>query len=278
MKPTKENPVICWWSGGVTSAVTCKIAIDTYGAVNCRAIMIDTHNEDGDTYRFLKDCEGWFGATIESITAIGKKYDSIQDVWEEFNSLNVAKGAVCSSRLKMEVRKAFQRRNKYCAQVFGFDTSEPDRAENIKKGYPASLPIFPLLEFGLSKGDCIKMVEAAGIEIPRAYKLGFRNNNCFQTGCVQGGVGYWQKIRRDFPEKFQAMADMEHRLTDSKGSPVTCLKDQSNKARETGRFQSFLLPHPGYPDYKDLSMFKPQKVAPLTECNGFCGTATKPMF
>lgn len=26
------------------------------------------------------------------------------------------------------------------------------------------------------------------------YKLGFTNNNCFGTGCVQGGIGYWQKV------------------------------------------------------------------------------------
>jgi len=49
--------VICWWSGGVTSAVACKIAIDIYGTERCKLIMIDTHNEDDDTYRFKADCE-----------------------------------------------------------------------------------------------------------------------------------------------------------------------------------------------------------------------------
>ena len=26
-----ENKVIAWWSGGITSAVACKLAIDIYG-------------------------------------------------------------------------------------------------------------------------------------------------------------------------------------------------------------------------------------------------------
>ena len=37
--------IIGWWSGGITSAVACKIAIDMYGVDNCRIIMIDTKNE-----------------------------------------------------------------------------------------------------------------------------------------------------------------------------------------------------------------------------------------
>jgi len=34
--------IICWWSGGITSAVACKIAIDSFGIENCQVIMIDT--------------------------------------------------------------------------------------------------------------------------------------------------------------------------------------------------------------------------------------------
>jgi len=26
-----ENKIIAWWSGGITSAVACKLAIDIYG-------------------------------------------------------------------------------------------------------------------------------------------------------------------------------------------------------------------------------------------------------
>jgi len=65
--------VIGWWSGGITSAVACKIAIDMYGVENCRIVMIDTENEHPDTYRFKKDCEDWYGLPIEIITGIGEK-------------------------------------------------------------------------------------------------------------------------------------------------------------------------------------------------------------
>lgn len=272
----KENPVICWWSGGVTSAVACKLAIDLFGVDNCRVIMIDTGNEDDDTYRFQGDCAKWFGLTggIETISSVGEgsKYSSIEDVWYDFESLNVATGAICSATLKREVRVDFQRRNKFSYQVFGFDIDESRRAKNIKKSYPASMPIFPLMLAGYTKKDCIKIIQDAGIEIPRMYHLGFHNNNCFKTGCVQGGIGYWQKIMIEFPEKFEKMASVEHELTDLKGKPVTCLRDQSNAAKKSGVFNVFLKPHPDYPNHKDITMMKGRPVEPLVECNGFCGT------
>jgi 3'-phosphoadenosine 5'-phosphosulfate sulfotransferase (PAPS reductase)/FAD synthetase len=60
MEINKDNRVIGWWSGGVTSAVTCRLCIDIYGVNNVRLIFIDTFNEDEDTYRFNKDCEEWY--------------------------------------------------------------------------------------------------------------------------------------------------------------------------------------------------------------------------
>ena len=265
-----KDKIICWWSGGVTSAVACKLTIDRCGAENCNVIFIDTNNEDEDTYRFMLDCQKWYGVLIGSIS--NGKYQSIEDVWHDYLSLNVAHGAICSSELKRAVRLDFQRKNSYSNQVFGFDNAEPNRAKNLKKNYPVSKPIFPLLENDLSKKDCIKIIQEAGIEVPRMYKLGFSNNNCFKTGCVQGGIGYWQKMRKEYPSKFQKMADLEHELTDLKGEPVTMLKDQTKEAKESGIFKLFLLPHPDYPKHKDLSMKRGRPPENLFECNGFCGT------
>lgn len=274
-RPSFENPVVCWWSGGVTSAVACKLAIDLFGAENCICIMIDTKNEHKDTYRFKEDCEKWYEKDILTISAVGdgKKYESIQDVWHEHNSLNVAHGAICSSELKRNVRVKWQRQNNYSYQVFGFDNSEIKRANNIKKNYPAAKPIFPLLLYGLSKKECIKYIERAGFEVPEMYKLGFHNNNCFQTGCVQGGIGYWQKMQVEFPDKFETMASLEHNLTDEKGEPVTICKDQSKEALQKPKHlrRVFLKPHPSWPEVKDLSMIEGRKVESLIECNGFCG-------
>ena len=53
------------------------------------------------------------------------------------------------------------------------------------------------------------------------YKMGYNNNNCI--GCVKGGMGYWNKIRIDFPDKFNEVANIERQIG------ATCLKDENGK-------------------------------------------------
>ncbi len=263
--PTTLKPAIAWWSGGVASAVTCFLMLKWFGSANVRVVFIDTKNEDEDTYRFKKDCELWWNTQIETIAS--NDYDSIEDVWEKFGALNTATGAICSSELKRKVRIDFQQRNSFCFQAFGFDITETIRAKNLKKNYPSSRSVVPLIYELMDKDDCFAVLKKYGIEPPMTYKLGFRNNNCFQTGCVQGGIGYWQKIAAEYPEKFEAMAKREHDLTAQEGKPVTICKDQSK-----GGGLVFLKHNPAYPEMKDLSMMKGKKVEPLIECNGFCNT------
>lgn len=239
--------------------------------------MIDTKNEDEDTYRFRGDCEAWYGDKIYSITNIGNKYQSVQEVWRKHKSLNVATGAVCSTMLKRKAREDWQKVHEFTYQVFGFEfeKKEMNRALGLSVNHPNSKPIFPLLMFGYNKKDCIRIIEQQGIDIPRMYKYGFINNNCFRTGCVQGGVGYWQKMQREYPDKFDEMAAMEHELTYSKGMPVTMLKSQSkaDKAKVVDGWENFvfLKRHPLYPQLKCIDDMPQCKVEPLFECNGFCG-------
>ena len=61
------------------------------------------------------------------------------------------------------------------------------------------------------------MLRMVGIELPAMYKLGYNNNNCI--GCVKGGIGYWNKIRVDFPEVFKEIATIEREIG------ATCLKN-----------------------------------------------------
>lgn len=271
-----KKDIICWWSGGVTSAVAIWLAIQLYGVDRIRIIFIDTFNEDKDTYRFKDDCEKWYGIEIEMITAIGGEYKKIQDVWFKHKSLNVATGAICSSELKRLVREKWEKENKFSYQVFGFDISEAKRALGMKHNVANAKPIFPLLLHAMSKKDCLEFLKYEFITIPMAYYLGFHNNNCLNTGCVQGGIGYWQKMKKDFPIKFLRMAVIEHQLTKLAGEPITMLKDQSNEAKAKENKKEalvFLVKNKHFPEMKSLEDFPEMKVKPLFECNGFCSSS-----
>lgn len=40
--------------------------------------------------------------------------------------------------------------------------------------------------------------------------LSHGNNNCI--GCVKGGMGYWNEIRKDFPDVFSSRAKLEREI------------------------------------------------------------------
>ena len=103
------------------------------------------------------------------------------------------------------MRKAFEKPNDI--QVFGYTVEEQDRVDRFIDANNDVKLWSILIDKGLGKSDCLAMIDRAGIELPAMYKLGYQNNNCI--GCVKGGLGYWNKIRVDFPEQFNKMASIE---------------------------------------------------------------------
>ncbi len=283
--------IACWWSGGVASAVAVKQTIDLFGKDRCRILFIDVGREHEDTYRFKDDCEKWYGIPIETVTRLkvpfiknDEEYSfwSVEDVWRHYKSLNVATGAICSTELKRKARELYQQENPdFIYNVFGFDLSEAKRAVGMTANNPHVKPIYPMMMFGTTKHDCFDILAENNIEPPIAYTLGFRNNNCLghtdsdEGGCVQGGIGYWQKMAKIFPRKYQRMAMLEHEFTNERGYPVTMLKDQSKEALSKADKKEalvFLEPHPDYPNNKSLRDFPEMKVESFIDCNGYCGT------
>lgn len=64
---------ICWFSGGVTSAVATKLALEKYN--NCVIFFCETNQHHEDMGRFIKDCEKWYGQRV--IILNNKKAGSI---------------------------------------------------------------------------------------------------------------------------------------------------------------------------------------------------------
>lgn len=197
---------VAWWSAGVTSAIACKLAIEEFGVENVDLIYFQIASAHKDNQRFKEDCEKWYGKEIESVRG---EFEDQFDVIEDSGFINGPSGARCTIVLKKRLRQKIQRKRDYSGQIFGFDYSpkEVNRALRFLDQYPETNPIFPLIRQKLTKPKCLQLLTEAGIEIPAMYKLGYPNNNCI--GCVKGGSGYWNKIRVDFPEEFERMAELE---------------------------------------------------------------------
>jgi 3'-phosphoadenosine 5'-phosphosulfate sulfotransferase (PAPS reductase)/FAD synthetase len=193
---------VSYFSGGVSSAVATMLAI-----ADIDRIMY-THIDDQhpDTMRFVRDCEAWFGKPVEIMQSPLKCVDHACRMASFIRSRNG--GAACTKRLKREVRKQFERENeRQMTIVWGLDLAEADRAMRVCTTMPNHEHRFPLIDARMSKEHAHEVLRASGIKRPAMYDLGYHNNNCI--GCVKGGMGYWNKIRVDFPEVFAARSAME---------------------------------------------------------------------
>ena len=195
---------VVWFSCGASSAVAAMITLRE----NPDAVIAytDPGSEHPDNERFLKDVEAWLGVSVVRLGS--DRYRDTWQVWEERRFLNSPAGALCTAELKRKVRFKFERPDD--EQVFGYTVEERSRAQRFRDSNPGVALVTPLIDRNITKMDCLGIISNAGIELPVMYKLGYGHNNC--VGCVKGGMGYWNSIRRDFPAVFDRMAALERNI------------------------------------------------------------------
>lgn len=193
--------IVSWFSGGVSSFIASwkmRGKIDKY---------LYTHIDDQhpDTLRFIKDCSKVLGQEIELLQS---PYKSVDNVHAARQFINSPYGAPCTDYLKRRVRKEWEaQQTEDITYVWGLDCTEIQRAQNLVELMPEFKHEFPLIDCSLSKQDVHGIAASLGVKRPVMYDLGYQNNNCI--GCVKGGMWYWNKIRRDFPEVFELRAKRE---------------------------------------------------------------------
>lgn len=192
---------VVWFSCGAASAYAAKLAKERDGDA-CTVVYCDTLSaEHPDNERFFRDVERWIGSPIEVIRSA--TYASIDDVFQRTRYMAGIAGARCTTELKKLPRIAFQRDSD--THVFGYTVEESRRAMNFEDANPALAVDWLLIDQGVTKQDCKDALASAGIALPAMYDLGFEHNNCI--GCVKStSSGYWNRVRRLFPEVFERRA------------------------------------------------------------------------
>lgn len=192
---------VSYFSGGVSSAVATKLAIKEVD----RIIYVHIDDQHPDTMRFVKDCEKWFGKSVEILQS---RFKTVDEACRYASFVRSPQGAPCTRILKRDVRKRFEKAHPGRMRVvWGMDQTEVDRIERLRDSMPEHEHVFPLLDRKIPKEVAHQILKSSGIKRPAMYDLGYRNNNCI--GCVKGGMGYWNKIRVDFPEVFAARNRLE---------------------------------------------------------------------
>lgn len=209
----RPKETVAWFSAGATSAVACKLALKKYP--DLKILYIETGSHHPDNLRFLHDCEKWYGREITILRSM--YYTDVYSLLESKMFIRLAGRTPCTTSLKVDVRKQYEYEHNIERYIWGFefDKHEIDRAQKITERHPDFQHDFPLIEAKLDKPACLCLLQEAEIELPIMYSMGYEHNNC--VGCVKGGMGYWNKIRVDFPEVFERMAKLERRIYNERG-------------------------------------------------------------
>ncbi len=188
-------------------------------------IYIDIADQHPDCIRFIKDCERSIGKEIQILKS--SEYNSVEDCIRTAGFIGNYRTGInpCTNWLKKRVRKEWESRHTDCeiTYVWGFDLDEQSRADRMYESMPQFNHEFPLIDKKLTKEEVHGLFERTfDFARPKMYELGYANNNC--VGCVKGGMGYWNHIRKDFPEVFASRAKLErevgHSMLKDKNGPV----------------------------------------------------------
>ncbi len=206
---------LVWFSCGVASACAAKLAVEHRRDDRLQVLYCDTLKyEHPDNIRFLRSVEEWLQWPITILAAKQPEYcdeDGKPDIYRVFDStgwLVGPQGARCTTELKKNVRKGFQYPDD--VHVFGLCADEASRIAKFRSENPELLCEWNLYAAGYTKAKCKATIREAGIELPALYRMGYKNNNCI--GCVKGQMGYWNKIRVDYPDAFARMAAQERKM------------------------------------------------------------------
>lgn len=211
-----KSTIAVWFSCGVASAVAAKLTIEKYsGTHHVRVINNPVAEEDEDNRRFLKNVEQWIGQPIE--IAKNPKYPnaSADEIWRDHRFMSGIQGAPCTVELKKKARQYWESVNLFNFDagnylVLGYTAEERARHENfVLTERENLLPV--LIDVGLTKIDCHRLVVKAGIEPPRIYRDGYPNANCI--GCVKAtSPTYWNLVREKHPAIFERRASLSREL------------------------------------------------------------------
>lgn len=188
-------------------------------------IYIDIDDQHPDSMRFIRDCEATVGKEIRILRS--KEYRCVEDCVRVYGGFKDARNgfAPCTNWLKKRVRKEWEQENSNydLTYVWGFDMQEKNRAEKTVEANPQAEHEFPLIDRNLSKEEVHGLFERTfNFPRPAMYDMGYPNNNCI--GCVKGGMGYWNRIRKDFPAVFESRTRLEravgHSMLKDKNGPV----------------------------------------------------------
>jgi hypothetical protein len=255
-------------SGGVGSHSTLKRVIAKEGKENVIRLFTDTLIEDEDLYRFQDDVTRVTGVPLTKIADGRTPWEVFRDErWignsrvaqcsHRLKQEEAEKWVVANFKPERpsfikkkdskkkeiiywedpekiaEIQAEWENDTRETARLYlGIDWTEEHRTASPKFNWLPYQVEFPMCEEPyVTKDEMLADLEAAGIEIPRLYKLGFAHNNCGGF-CVRAGQGHFINLLKTMPERYAHHEAKEQEMRDFLGKDVSILRRQRKGVKE----------------------------------------------
>lgn len=218
---------VVMFSGGLSSWRTAKIVAREHGTDEMVLLFADTNMEDPDLYRFLDEASADVGAPLVRV-ADGR---NVWDVFRDVRFLGNTRIDPCSRILKREILRQWLVDNtdpETCTIYLGIAWDEAHRFENAPKNHAPWKVRAPLCEdpsIPLGPAAVQAELDAAGIALPRLYRLGFPHNNCGGF-CIKAGHASFKLLLEHDPETYAYHEGKEQEFRDFVGKDVAILRDR----------------------------------------------------
>lgn len=215
---------VVMFSGGVMSWAAARRVAEQHGTASLTLLFADTSMEDADLYRFVAEAAANVGGELVTLRDGRTPWQVVHD--ERYLNHHAAP---CSRVLKRELADRWVKDNCDPADTVryvGFDWTELHRLAAMRAALPGWRVEAPMTEPPyLNRTDLFNLLAAAGIELPRLYRLGFRHNNCGGF-CVKAGQGHFAHLLRTLPERYAEHEAEEEAFRQFIGKDVSILRDR----------------------------------------------------
>lgn len=253
--------IIVALSGGKASAWCADWTFKHYPKEEVILYFNDTKWEHDDLYRFIDDLSKYFNHPI-FFDSDGR---SPEELFYDNNALANDRMPFCSRILKAERLQKFYKDGD--TLVFGIGADEPHRATRLlgvyrtvaeKTGKWPKLT-FPLIRENTTKQQIDYFLNAANIQEPLLYQLGFKHNNC-SGGCVRAGKKHWKLLYEKLPEVYAERERVEREMRAYLRKDISFFKDET------------LEEFRGRIERGELSSYYDTDEDKETECIGVCSS------
>jgi len=196
--PTDTPPRhICLLSGGKDSTALALYLRDTRPELELEYVFCDTHKELDETYEYLNRIEGYLGKPVVRLCSeMGERgFDHWLEMYRGF--LPSPSVRWCTRMLKI---KPFE-------DYIGDDPAVlyvGIRADENRSGYistkPTIKPVFPFKEDGIKKADVLRILDNAGVGLPKYYEWRSRSGCYF---CFFQRKSEWVGLRERHPDLYE---------------------------------------------------------------------------